>query len=173
MKAMLMVALLFAQSVDLGSAFANGDASAERISTDKIEVTLTVDSLGGGSVVAHLVDPGGEQLTVAMGVTPDGSHQTTFETRPIDLVVVFEAIGEGQTSVQSAPLRLTQLGLDAALLTTPVFPLDVPTDDTGDWLWLALAAGAGALALLLIAYAPKRRPAEPAQSEPDPADVSD
>lgn len=168
-----MAVLILAQSVDLGPAFTNGDASAERISTDKIEVTLTVDSLGGGSVVAHLVDPGGEQLTVAMGVTPDGSHQTTFETRPIDLVVVFEAIGEGQTSVQSSPLRLTQLGLDAALLTTPVFPLDAPADDATDWLWLALATGAGALALLLIAYVPKRRRAEQAQSEPEPVDVSD
>lgn len=158
-------------AVDIGGGFTDPSARSRRLASDRIEVTLTVSAPTGASVVAHLIEPGGEQLTVAMADDGDGRFQGTFETRPIDLVVVFEGIRSGRESAQSLPFRLTELGLPREDLVTPTFPA-AEGEDTTQWAWLALAAGAGALALLALAYLPKRRPSTADQSESEPVEIS-
>ncbi len=142
--------------VDIGQDFSDPTARAGRLTVEEIEVTLTVRTQPGVSVVAHLIDPGGEQMTLAMADSNNGIYEGTFDTRPIDLVVVFEAI-RGRESVQSTPVRLTQIGLSASDLAPRRFPDPEPADQTR-WIWLALGAGATALALVALAFLPKRRP---------------
>lgn len=158
-------------TVDIGGGFTDASARSTRLSPERIEVTLTVSAAAGASVVAHLIEPGGEQLTVALADDGDGRYEGTFETRPIDLVVVFEGIRSGRESAQSRPLRLTELGLPPESLVSPTFPAP-EEDDTSQWAWLALGAGAAALALLALAFLPKRRSASEDQSEPEPAELS-
>lgn len=158
-------------TVDVGGGFTDASARSTRLAPDRIEVTLTVSAEAGASVVAHLIEPGGEQLTVAMADDGDGRYQGTLETRPIDLVIVFERIRSGRESVQSLPFRLTELGLQPEVLVSPTFPSD-EADDTTQWAWLALGAGAAALALLALAYLPKRRSPSEDQSESEPAEIS-
>ena len=156
---------------DVGGGFTDASAQSTRLAPDRIEVTLTVSAASGAAVVAHLIEPGGEQLTVAMADDGDGRYQGTFETRPIDLVVVFEGIRSGRESAQSLPFRLTELGLPSDALVSPTFP-SPEADDTTQWAWLALGAGAAALALLALAYLPKRRSSTEDQSESEPAELS-
>jgi hypothetical protein len=80
-------------------------------------------------------------------------------------VVVFEALDGVGT--QSAPMRLTDIGLDRALLgALPVAPTTAPatSSETRGWGWLALAMGAGSLALLALWALPDKR--EPEEAEP-------
>lgn len=161
-----MVSALIFQTVSLGEGFSEGNATGKRID-EQLTVTLSVTAVGNGTVVAHLLEPGGEQMTLAMADIGGGRFQGVFDSRPIDLVVVFEGVGFGGRSVQSDPVRLTEIGLDPVLLSIPVFPRldEEPGGDYGRWVWLALAAGAAALALVAVAFLPKRRePDEPAES---------
>jgi hypothetical protein len=158
-------------AVDIGGGFIDASARSTRLSPERIEVTLTVSAAAGASVVAHLIEPGGEQLTVALADDGDGRYEGTFETRPIDLVVVFEGIRSGRESAQSRPLRLTELGLPTDALVSPTFP-SPEAEENSQWAWLALGAGAAALALLALAFVPKRRPVSEDQSESEPAEIS-
>jgi len=156
---------------DVGGGFTDASARSTRLAPDRIEVTLSVSAAPGASVVAHLIEPGGEQLTVAMADDGDGRYQGTFETRPIDLVVVFEGIRSGRESAQSRPFRLTELGLPTDALVSPTFP-SPEEEEASQWAWLALGAGAAALALLALAYLPKRRQPSEDQAESEPASIS-
>lgn len=164
MRWFLVTALMF-QTVSLGEGFLEASAVGVYRGSDQVEVTLGVATAGGGSMVAHLIEPGGEQLSLAMADIGGGRFQVVFDTRPIDLVVVFEAVGSGRVSVQSTPARLTELGLDPILLTRSVFPDSAPpvSEDGTQWVWLALGAGAAALALVAMAFLPKRKEATPTE----------
>ena len=99
----------------------------------------------------HLVDPGGEQITVAMAEQSSGLYRAVTDVDQIDYVAVFEGIAN--PPFQSEPRRLTELGLDRALITPDqVFPAapttTLPEDDPARWGWLGLGLGAASLSLL-------------------------
>lgn len=140
--------------VPVGEGFGQASADGVEIADDRISVELTVEVDGASSVVAHLIEPGGDQQTVSMRDRGDAEYGAVFETRKIDLVVVFEALG--QIPRQSEPARLTTLGVDRAVLGMAppaddlVDVVDDGSNDSSQWGWLGLAFAAGALALLAI-----------------------
>ena len=130
-----------------------------------MEIDLSVSAPPGGSVVAHVIEPGGRQQTFALRERSSGRYGGVFEVGRIDLVVVFEALDGAGT--QSDPVRLTDIGLDRALLgALPVAP---PTTASGVssqtrvWGWLGLAMGAASLAALALWALPDK--GEPATSD--------
>ncbi len=144
----LAAALLFL--VPAGDGFGDATASAEQIGTDRIRVELEVMVEGAGSVVAHVIEPGGQQETVSLADRGGGEFGAVLESRQIDLVVVFEVLGEEPR--QSDPLRLTDLGVDRATLgmVAPLVGVAEEDDDTTQWGWLGLGMGAAALSLLAV-----------------------
>ena len=150
MRILLAIALF---SIPVGPGFGDATATATELDDGRVTVDLSVEVEGAGSVVAHLIEPGGEQETVALRDRGDSEHGAVFETRPIDLVVVFEVLGDPPR--QSQPARLTELGvpreaLGMAPLGDLVEVVDESPSEAAQWGWLGLALGAGALALLAI-----------------------
>ena len=133
-----------------GDGFGEATASAEQIGPDRIRIELEVMIEGTGSVVAHVIEPGGRQETVSLADRGGGEFGAVLESRQIDLVVVFEVLGEEPR--QSDPLRLTQLGVDRATLgmVAPLAEVAEEDDDTEQWGWLGLGMGAAALSLLAV-----------------------
>lgn len=133
-----------------GDGFGEATASAEQIGPDRIRIELEVMIEGTGSVVAHVIEPGGRQETVSLADRGGGEFGAVLESRQIDLVVVFEVLGEEPR--QSDPLRLTQLGVDRATLGMVAALVDVAEEDndTAQWGWLGLGFGAAALSLLAV-----------------------
>ncbi len=168
----------------VGGFFAEPAVDGRETSASLMEIELSVSAPPGGSVVAHLIDPGGLQQTVALRERSPGRYGGLVEVRRVDLVVVFEAIGEA--GAQSVPARLTDLGLDRALLgALPVAPTTTAPEvsaSTRNWGWLALALGAASLALVALWALPERAapvhspeetpsaepPAEPAREDESP-----
>lgn len=142
-----LVLLLF---VPAGDGFGGASATAEQIGPDRIRVELEVAIEGAGSVVAHLIEPGGQQETVSLADRGGGEFGAVLESRQIDLVVVFEVLGESPR--QSDPLRLTQLGVDRATLGMVDPLVEVAEEDHGttQWGWLGLGMGAAALSLFAV-----------------------
>lgn len=146
----LTLVLIVLSSTGLGGVFGEGRASGSEVSASRMEIELIVEAPAGGSVVAHLIEPGGDQRVVAMAEREPGVYGAVFEDRRIDFVVVFEAVGQGQSS----PVTLTGLGLDRALLGMFDGPVSTPTSRPGleegvsRWGWLGLAAAAAALSML-------------------------
>lgn len=140
--------------VPVGDGFGDASAEASEIDEDRISVDISVEVEGAGSVVAHMIEPGGDQQTVALRDRGGSRHGAVFEARKIDLVVVFEALGA--TPRQSEPTRLTTMGVSREVLgmAPPAADLvevvDGERSATSQWGWLGLALGAGALALLAI-----------------------
>ena len=161
--------------IELGGVFGAASAEATAVSSGEMEVSLSVE-VGGNpaSVVAHLIDPGDDQTTTTLARRGD-SFEGTLVVERADLLVVFEAIGVGGTSEQSAPVSLTQLGVAVDVLLDDAGNVDEPDAEltldaaTERWGWAALALGAGALSLLAwwaLADYPRRRRSEP-EEPPD------
>lgn len=166
MRALLLALLA---TVELGGVFGQAGASGRALDGGLVEVALSVEAQPGSTLVAHLIEPGGSQRTVALAEVAEGRFEGFFETDPVDLVVVFEAVGVG--SVQSQPVRLTELGLDPALLgVVPVSTTAAAglTRETRQWGWLGLGLAAGALALLAVWVlgGEERRAGKDATAEP-------
>ena len=144
----LIASLLF--FVPAGDGFGEATAVAEQTGSDRIRVELEVKIEGAGSVVAHLIEPGGQQETVSLADRGGGEFGAVLESRQIDLVVVFEVLGENPR--QSDPLRLTDLGVDRDTLGMVAPLVEVAEDDseTTQWGWLGLGMGAAALSLLAV-----------------------
>lgn len=145
---LLVAVLLFL--VPAGDGFGDATASAEQIGPDRIRIELEVTIEGAGSVVAHVIEPGGQQETISLADRGGGGFGAVFESRQIDLVVVFEVLGEDPR--QSDPLRLTELGVDRATLgmVAPLAEVVEEGDDTEQWGWLGLGMGAAALSLMAV-----------------------
>lgn len=136
--------MIVALQAGLGTATADG----VQIDAGTLEITLEVVAPPESVVAVHLLEPGGADRTVAMTETSAGRFRTVFETAPIDLVTVFELVGE--PGVQSDPLTLTDLGLDPTLLgRLPEAPGALDTLSP-PWGWLGLSLGLASLALVAI-----------------------
>lgn len=145
----LLIALL--GLVPAGEGIGDASASAELIGTDRIRVEVVVMIDGAGSVVAHLIEPGEDQQTVPLADRGGGEFGAVFESRQVDLVVVFEVLGDDPR--QSDPLRLTDLGVEREVLgmSPPLAELAEPDEeDNSQWGWLGLGLGAAALSLLAV-----------------------
>jgi hypothetical protein len=168
----LIAALLFL--VPAGDGFGEASASAEQIGTDRIRVELVVMVEGTGSVVAHLIEPGGRQETVSLADRGGGEFGAVIESRLVDLVVVFEVLSEEPR--QSDPLRLTQLGVDRATLgmVPPLLEVAAEEDDSTQWGWLGLGFGAAALSMLAVwvLFGGRDGNPEPASEEETPTSSS-
>ncbi len=169
MAVLVAVAMFF----QVGGFFVAPEVSGRETSASRMEIDLSVSAAPGGSVVAHLIQPGGNQQTFALRERSSGRYGGIFEVDRIDLVVVFEALDE--SGAQSDPVRLTEIGLDRALLgALPVAP---PTTESGvsassrGWGWLALAMAAASLAVLALWALPDRTPREvPADTPSEPVE---
>lgn len=156
MSRVLVLILLLA--IDAGSGFGEATVVGRELSASRMELNLEVEVPGGGPVVAHLLDPGGVQETLALVERRPGVFGGFVEVRRLDWVVVFEALGAG--SVESRPLRISEMGLDPALLgrspgvtaTTRV----AAEPAAAGYGWLAVGTGAAALGVLLLAFALRR-----------------
>lgn len=140
--------------LQVGAGFTSGSADG-RPAGGGVEVTLTVRSVPGGSVVAHLVAPGDPVRTVAMREVEPGLYRTVFETAPIDATVVFEAVGSGE---RSEPASLTELGLDPALLGAVAPPEEDRPAGRPAWGWLGVGLALASLAALAVRAALRPHP---------------
>lgn len=153
----LLALMMFFQ---VGGFFVEPAVEGRETSATRMEIDLSVSAAPGGSVVVHLIDPGGNQQTVALRERSSGRYGGIIEVGRVDLVVVFEALDGLGT--QSEPARLTDIGLDRALLgALPVAPTTttVPgvSPSTRQWGWLALAMAALSLAALALWALPDRQ----------------
>ncbi len=154
----LVALMIFFQ---VGGFFVEPAVEGRETSATRMEIDLSVSAAPGGSVVAHLIDPGGNQQTVALRERSSGRYGGIIEVGRVDLVVVFEALDGLGT--QSEPARLTDIGLDRALLgALPVAPTTTTAPgvsaSTKQWGWLALAMAALSLAALALWALPDRPP---------------
>jgi len=159
--------------------FGSAEADAVVVDSDTMEYALSVEAPEATSVVVHALDPGSEQVTVAMLESSPGVYRTRFESRPLDYIIVFEDLGSG---VQSDPFRLSELGVAPEFVGKPPSPEaeDDPTpDSTLGWLALGLGlASLSALAFWVLGGDRKRgahgEPAVDDQGEPTvDSDASD
>jgi len=160
---------LLAAAVVLGGGFGEASASGSQASAATIEVELRVEAANAEAVVAHLIEPGAGQQTVPLVDRGAGVHGIIIEVRKADYLVVFESFANG-VSTQSQPLRLTELGLDPALIGVLPFPPTTEPEfssDTRMWGWAGLALAALALALLAWWALPDRT----TPPEVEPVDV--
>ena len=156
--------------IDLGGVFGHAVASAEPRTSDEIQLNLEVEADEAATVVAHLIDPGGTQETLPLASRGEGIFGVRTEVAKTDYLVVFEAI-EGSVASQSQPLRLTDLGVDPALvgiLTAPPTEDEDVSDSTQQWGWAGLGLAALALTLIALWALPdRRRKAPEAETAPE------
>jgi hypothetical protein len=145
--------------VEVGGGFGRATASATSLSTSTIELDLSVEADSADTVVAHLIEPGGTQETLPLVPRGGGVFGIRTEVRKIDHVVVFESL-DGQDSSQSQPVRLTELGVNPAVLGVKAVPSTAPdefSDTTRQWGWAGLGLAAIALTLVALWALPDRR----------------
>jgi hypothetical protein len=147
------------EGVELGGVFGRAVASATSQSSDTIQLDLEVEADEDAALVAHLIEPGGTQETIPLSSRGTGVFGIRTEVRKTDYLVVFEAL-EGSLASQSQPLRLTDLGVDPALvgvLTLPTTDVDEFSESTRQWGWAGLGLAAAALTLVALWALPDRR----------------
>lgn len=162
------------EGVELGGVFGRAVASATSLSSDTIQLDLEVEADEGAALVAHLIEAGGTQETIPLSSRGTGVFGIRTEVRKTDYLVVFEAI-EGSLASQSQPFRLTDLGVDPALvgvLSVPTTPDEEFSDTTRQWGWAGLGLAATALTLVALWALPdRRRRAREAEETPEKADA--
>jgi hypothetical protein len=137
--------ILLATVVVMAVGFGPAHATAAALDTGDVRVSFEVESDAGSEVVAHLLEPGGDERIVSMIEESPGSFRGLVDIRPVDLIVVFEQL---DTGLQSNPERLSAMGVDPALLGAPSVTSSLPGDDGSAMGWLGLGLGLAALSLL-------------------------
>jgi hypothetical protein len=170
--AVLVAFLIFFQ---VGDALTEPSVIVREARETTMVIDLSVSGPAGDSVVAHLVEPGGNQQVVSLEERSFGRFGGVAEVPKLDLIVVFESL-DGRT--QSDPMRLTDMGLDREVLgLSPVAPTTTSpgvSSRTSGWGWLALGTGAAALAALALWALPERQAKdEPEEAEDEPEQASD
>lgn len=156
-RMVIVLAMLVALAIPIGGVFGEGSATAVEASDGQISVDLRVEGLGDSAVVAHLIDPGDDQVTVTMGSDVEGVFTGSVVVENANLVVVFEALATNGASTLSEPTTLLKLGVDPVVLGYPD-PAIITEDDEPPLvspenqrlLWAA--GGAVAAALALVAF---------------------
>src|SRR5688572_12546253 len=150
---------LVGSGVEIGGEFGRATASATNLSTTTIELDLALEADAAATVVAHLIEPGGAQETLPLVPRGGGVFGIRTEVRKIDFVVVFEAV-DGQGASQSQALRLTEMGVNPAVLgveNRPPTESEEFSDNTRLWGWAGLGLAAIALTLVALWALPERR----------------
>ena len=174
--------LFLVLSVPIGGAFGEAVAEGTVVGNGVISIELEVEVPGATSVVAHILDPGDDQMTLAMNPRAGDVFAVAAEVEQADLIVVFEIL-DGRETIVSRPVNLSELGVDPGVLGSVVPPNRLTSDAEEEAaegvltpairrnLWLAVALAAGALSLLAVwAAGPKPGPETP-DSEPAEADL--
>ena len=151
-----LLATIFLMTVALGGGFGEAAASATVNNDGTIDVQLQVEA-PADTVVAHVIDPGGQQETVSLARRADGSFGGMVSTPRSNRVVVFEAL-VGDDSITSRPVTFLDLGVAPSLLGIDEGPnllVGEPTSDAvilgfdeSESIWIAVALLAVALALV-------------------------
>lgn len=155
-------------SVVLGGGFGEAEASGTQTVRGTVELELEVQvEISATTVVAHLIDPGSGQQTVALGQRDGRAFGGFVDVSRSDHLVVFEVVDVNGNSIQSRPISLTALGLDPAVIgQVERQPDTVPTpSEPPPWGWLAIGGLAGAAAVLLAGWGPGKTREE---EEPNP-----
>lgn len=138
----LVVGVLLAGSVG----FVSPEAEAVVVDSNTVEYAVSVESPSGTSIVLHALDPGSEQLTLAMLETSSGVYRTRFESRALDYIIVFEDLTSGE---QSEPFRLSELGVAPEFVgKSPVVDNSATPEPNESLGWLALGLGLASLSAL-------------------------
>jgi hypothetical protein len=158
--------------VDLSPTFQNASAFGRAVGEDLIFVDVQVEVDGSvTTVVAHFIDPGDQQQTVALINRGGAFWGGGAEVERANLLVVFEALRPDGSSEQSPPTDLVSMGVDPRLLGVSDASGSRPEDgDKGGpfglptSVWLVVAAVAAALSALAFwarAEYPKRKRSDP------------
>jgi hypothetical protein len=163
-----IVAIVLLGAVDVGGGFGGASAEVLSLSEESMEIEIQVEVPSESDVVVvHLVLAGEDPVTLPLVSRGDGVLGITTELKPANYQVVFETLGD--TSIQSLPMTLTDLGadidesLDSAATTTTEGGF---SNVTRGWGWLALAFGAASLAALAFWALGGPKDDEDVQSEP-------
>jgi hypothetical protein len=162
----MMAGIVFAAA---SAVFGAATADAVVVDSNTVEYVVSVEALAGTSVVLHALDPGSEQVTVAMLENSSGVYRTRFESRPVDYIIVFEDLTSGE---QSDPRRLSELGVAPEFVGgTPSLTTSEEAGPDRSLGWLGLGLGLASLSVLAFwVLAGDRQSEQPAAEEPD--DVS-
>jgi hypothetical protein len=140
----VMMAMFLA--IQVGTGFGIASADGEAVGSTALSIAVSVEADPGDQLVLHGLDPGGDQRTVAMIEAAPGTYRTVFETRPVDLVIVFENL---DTGLQSEPHRLSELGVPGELVgAVPLPPGEPEAPEDRSLLWLGVALGLASLSAL-------------------------
>lgn len=176
-----MLAAIFLMTVALGGGFGDAAASATVNNDGTIDVQLQVEA-PADTVVAHVIDPGGQQETVSLARRADGSFGGMVTTAKSNRVVVFEAL-VGDDSMTSRPVTFLDLGVAPSLLGIDEGPnllVGEPVDEAvvlgfnkSESIWIAVALLSVALALVALwAAGPRSRSAPAPVDAPGSGDES-
>jgi hypothetical protein len=154
-------------SVVLGAPFGEAEARALEVDTGMtIEVSVELDS-GRSAVLARVVAFAGELPPVALVDQGDGRWVGILRlSGREDVQVAFEAIDADGSSDISDLSRLTELGVDPAVVS-PTRPTTPPAEDPGPNWWLIGGAFAGIAALVLLVVWAVAGAADNRSGEPD------
>ena len=161
---MTWVLAVLVASITLSPPFGEATASARPLPEGRLEIEIEIEVEGRPTtVVAHLMDPGGEPRALALAPRGPGRFGGQVEIDAVNVGVVFEALYLHGVSELSEATTLQAMGVDFEALG-PSRPVQTSgqglSPATKQWGWAAVAFGAGALALLVLwAYPADRRSA--------------
>lgn len=158
--------------VDIGGSFGRAEASGTQISSSQIELRLSVEAEPGEAVIAHLIEPGGEQQALPIPEVSAGVYRIVVDARKINYIVVFELLRSG-AEIQSEPYLLTELGVEPAVLgisLTAPNEIDEP-NPANSWGWAGLGFAALSLLALAVWAWPSKAEAKSNIAKTEPVDT--
>jgi len=137
-------------AVILGGVFVTAAATVESIDEEVMVIEIEVEVSGSPeSVVAHFTFDDDQPLVLPLLDRGDGTFGLRTELQPKNYFVVFEVVGEPESS--SDPVSLVEMGAELGPEsggTVTTMSDDELSDESERLLWLAIALGAGSLSLL-------------------------